>query len=388
MFDLIKGLRSSVTFTVTGPYVEKIIGMASLSPYGISDIERLSGDSVRLTAMVGDYRKVRDFCRKNGYKTKITGKRGLAFKTRFLKGRYGLFLGAAFFLYVLYVLTSRIWTMSLTSDGADERGIYDIAREYGIEVGAKKSDLDIRQINLDILKKHDELVYFNVNFYGCHAEIVVKKRGNNIEIIDEHTPCDIVSDKDGIVEQILVKEGTAAVTENQTVLAGDTLILGEVAYDFGEEKLYHDVHALGSVTLRTWKRLHWCLPKDMTVGEKTGRQTKRYTLIVGNKGFPLYFLEKDPYVCYDKGYKVSYFTLFEGARLPLGLACESFRELEPKKAEYQADEAKLRDMMRQSLLEKSADIVNDGFSMTESGSFILAEYEAECLEQAGVEKIK
>lgn len=388
MFDVIKSIRTSVTLSVTGPYVEKIINMASLSSFGISDVERLGCDSVRLTVAVDDYRKIRDFCRKNGYKTKIVQKRGLVFKTKALRGRYGLLAGAAFFVFVLYILTSRIWTMSLTSDNADEGYIYDIAREYGIEVGARKKDLDIRQINLDIIKKYHELIYFNVNFYGCHAEIVVKQRGRDIEVVDESLPCDIVSDKDGIVDRILVGDGTAAVAENQTVLKGDTLILGEITYDYGEDKRTVDVHASGEVTLKTWKRLHWCIPKDLTVGEKTGRETKRYTLIVGKQGFPLYFLEKNPYVCYDKRYKVSYFTLFEGARLPLGLACESFAELEPKKAEYQADGERLCNEMRESLLSKDVDVVSGSFSKTEKGAFILAEYEAECLEKAGVEKVR
>ncbi|MBQ6934552.1 MAG: sporulation protein YqfD [Clostridia bacterium] len=383
MTDIIKLLKNRIIFVIEGPYVEKILNRIDEA----EKIERIDADKARVTASLKEYRKIRDFCRANGYKTKIKRKSGIAFSTYFLRGRYGLLVGLGIFIFTLYILTSRIWTLSVTSDQADEMRIYEIASQYGIVSGAKKADLDIPKINRDVMINYPELQYFNVNFYGCHGEIVVKQRDNFKQVVDENAYCDIVADRDGIVEKIIVKDGTAAVETGDTVIAGDMLIRGEISYVKDEETVTQPVRASGEITLRTWRRHYEAVPKYFNFKAYTGRERKKYKLIVGNRCFPLYFLEKNPYMCYDKRYKVSYFTLFDGNRLPLGLSCETYREAEFKKAVFEADESEIFKEMRENLLSRSGivEIRSDSFEIIDKGEYHLAKYEAECLEKAGVE---
>ena len=95
-------------------------------------------------------------------------------------------------------------------------------------------------------------------------------------------------------------------------------------------------------------------------------------------------------MCYDKRYKVSYFTLFDGNRLPIGFSCEIYKEATYKKAVVQADENELFNKMRERLFQKYGvvDIKADSLEIMEKGEYILAKYEAVCLEKAGVEKLK
>ena len=386
MTDIIKLIKSRITFTIQGPFVEKILNNLSEAEY----VRRIDADIAETCTSLEEYRKIRDLCRKNGYKTRIKRKSGIAFRTYFLRRRYGLFVGFGLFLFTLYILTSRIWTLTVTSDNADESRIYEIARQYGIEAGVKKSDLDIAKINREIMKKYPELQYFNVNFHGCHGEIVVKQRDNNKQVVDENAYCDIVSDRDGIVEKIIVKDGMAAVKEGDTVIKGDNLINGVMSYMLNEETVYMPLHASGEITLSTWRRCYEAIPKYFDFKYYTGRETKRFKFIIGNQGFPLYFLEKSPYLCYDKDYRMNYCTLFDGNRLPIGFTCEIFREVEHKKAVYEADESGIFKEMRENLLSQNGvvEIVSDSLSIIDKGQYYLAKYEAQCLEKAGVEKLK
>ena len=386
MTDVIKLIRSRIVFTIKGHNVTGIVNMLDEAEW----VRWEDAETAIVCTSLAEYRKIRDFCRRNGYKTRIKRKSGVAFATYPLRKRYGLLCGVAFFFFTLYLLTSRIWTFSVTSDRADESHVYEVARQYGITHGAKKADLDIPSINREIMKNHSEFQYFNVNFYGCHAEIVVRQRDNIKQVVDENALCDIVSDKDGIVEKIIVRDGIAAVKKGDTVIKGEILIKGEMRYMIGEEEVSYPIHSQGEAYLKTYRREYEIMPSAFNFREYTGREKKRYTFIIGDKGFPLYFLEKNPYMCYDKRYKVSYFTLFDRNRLPIGFSCEIYKEATYKKAVVQADEAELFNKMRERLFQKYGvvDIKADSLEIIEKGEYILAKYEAECLEKAGVEKLK
>ena len=93
MTDIIKLLKNRIIFVIEGPYVEKILNKIDEA----EKIERIDADKALVAASLKEYRKIRDFCRANGYKTKIKRKSGIAFSTYFLRGRYGLLVGRRLF---------------------------------------------------------------------------------------------------------------------------------------------------------------------------------------------------------------------------------------------------------------------------------------------------
>ena len=64
--------------------------------------------------------------------------------------------------------------------------------------------------------------------------------------------------------------------------------------------------------------------------------------------------------------------------------------MEHKKAVYEADESEIFKEMRENLLSQNGvvEIVSDSLSIIDKGQYYLAKYEAQCLEKAGVEKLK
>jgi hypothetical protein len=77
--------------------------------------------------------------------------------------------------------------------------------------------------------------------------------------VDE--PCDVVADKDGIIESIQIKAGLGMKKAGDTVVQGDILVTGTMVSALDEVR---QVHAMADVTLRTWHTLEQVMPTKET----------------------------------------------------------------------------------------------------------------------------
>lgn len=218
-------LKGDVRARIKGVYGEKIINAAKNKGCALRNIKRLDLESLELETDIGGYKKLRGICRKNKCKIKIVKKTGLPFKISPYRHRYGIFLGILSFFIGIYMLSTRVWSFSITDDGmVDKNKIMEIVASYGIRAGSVKSKIDVKGIRSDIMQKYEDFTFFNINFYGSHAEIVTKGREKKQNVIPKDMACDIICDKDGLIERIIVKEGTKLKERGETVIKGDRLV--------------------------------------------------------------------------------------------------------------------------------------------------------------------
>ena len=187
-----------------------------------------------LSVYSSDCRRVLNMLRQRRAKAKIVEKNGLIFSWIALMRRQGLIWGAAVCFAVIYVSLSYIWSFDISgNENYSQQDILAIVEEYGIQKGVSKNNLDFAEITKEILKDYNsELSWFWMQPKGTVLEIRLKERDS--AFLDYDKRADLVATKDGVIEEILVLEGTARAQKGEQVHQGQIIIEG-VEYDEWEK---------------------------------------------------------------------------------------------------------------------------------------------------------
>ena len=370
--------KGGIRFCVRGVNPDGILDYVVQNGMECAYAAKPQADTLELELSVKDYKKVRDYAAERHHRVRSTKKYGLPFALLRMRKRAGIFSAIVFLMVMYGLLNSRIWTISVTTDDlSKENEILAIAREYGIKPGAVKSEIDLKTVQLDVVEKYDDIIFFAVNYSGGHAEIVTKSRTEKPIMIDDTVPSEIYAQKDGIIEEIIVKSGRALKEKGDTVVTGDLLVTSLINEETGKR-----VRSIADITLKTYYKKEFYLPKTVKAKAYTGESEKRYTLTVGNMGFKLYFLEKEPFLCYDKVYKSHRLNLFGKIELPIGITEEIFEEYEPYEAEKIPDDRALTNLLDGEVQNESGgQLLQSSLEKTDMGDFYLCTYRAECLEK-------
>jgi hypothetical protein len=149
------------------------------------------------------------------------------------------------------------------------------------------------------------------------------------------------------------------------------------------------VHARGEVVLRTWPKVTVTLPKSVDFALPTGRETVRWSLVLGKKRINLYFIEKSPYLWYDKVIENRRLDLGNGYWLPVWLRRETYAEQE--RTSVPLSEEKIAALLEQRCTElltaqPGREVVSATFRMEETEHAYVGILEAECRDSVGSER--
>ena len=207
------------------------------------------------------------------------------------------------------------------------------------------------------------------------------------DIINKNLPCDIVAKKDGIIEEVLVKNGVEVVKVGDVVLKGDILISGIIDLEFFETKM---VHAIGNVKARTSYEKVEEVNLLKVKKNYTGRTSSRYIVEFLNKDlFKLKFGEE--YNNYDKIDSVMNFKLFKNFIIPLKIKKEK-RSYYYKNQEVLSMDIAKKEAFNKALsgilkgLSKDASITKQNVDYFERDGKIFVKVIVETCEDIGIEK--
>jgi similar to stage IV sporulation protein len=180
-------------------------------------------------------------------------------------------VGSLIFLLLLYVLSSFIWLVEIEGVvNADRQAILDALSENGIKPGAFKMNLDIRGIENRILNEIPDLIWIGIELRGSKALINVQETTKPPDMIDPLTPFNIIAERDGIIEKIVVLDGEAMVGEGDTVKTGQLLVSGIMQDNDSGATRY--VHAQAQVFARTWYDAKAAVSFDREKYNRTGKK--------------------------------------------------------------------------------------------------------------------
>ena len=387
LFRLWNYLRGYVIIIIEGFFIEKFINICARRRIHLWDVRLQSERRVTARMSISGFRLIRPVARKTGCRVRLLRKRGLPFVFSKYRRRKAFFAGAVLFFILINVLASFVWSIEITgNEKLDTVFLENALAANGIRTGALKYRIDTRRAVERMMLEIGRLSWISISIKGTKVKVQVRERGDIPEIVPRHIPCDIVALRDGIIRQVIAKEGIEAVSEGDTVKKGQVLISGRVPVK-GEEQ-YRLVHAMGTVSARTWYEDEAPVVLTRTETVRTGRAIRDHSLILFSKELDLIRkkVRFSEYVTEESRKKLSIgddlvfpfewvtVTHFEVATLEASISEEDARET----AAREAYEKALR------RVPERAEIISENIYFTEQDGKLTAKAVLECIENIGI----
>lgn len=223
---LIRFLKGYVSFTARGGFIERFVNLCTKNKIPLWNLKRKE-DYLEADTTVKGYKTIRESAKRSGVRVSIREKHGLPFFAHAYRKRVGILAGMAFALLLVALLSSMVWSISVSGNTElTEEQILDAFYENGVKVGALKSKIDCEESAYRVTRKLPELSFASVNIIGSRAEIVVNERDEKPEFPDESHPCNIVASENAIVLSVEANIGHPEIKAGDAVIKGDLLISG------------------------------------------------------------------------------------------------------------------------------------------------------------------
>ncbi len=324
ILSLMHILSGYLVLTINGAYIERFLNLCVRNKIYMWGIRKAPDGSTRLSVSIRGFRRMRHAAQTTHTRVHIAEKRGLPLFFHRHRRRKAFLVGIIVFILILVFLTSFIWDIQIEdTEKIDKNIIRNALKSCGLDEGVIKYKIKPSKIKSAMLQQVPELSWLFVEIRGTRAYVHVRERTPSPEIVEDHIPANIVAAKDGVIEDIVSTNGQGIAMVGDVVKKGDLLISGTVQTKHGGTRL---VHAMGTVTAKTWYEQSGTFPLWREEKHKTGHVKKRYSLTFGEKVLPLYFSKSIPFDTYDSEIKTTPLRLFGDFYLPVSFSAETVTE--------------------------------------------------------------
>lgn len=187
-------------------------------------------DYYEMYIRLSEVKKIRPLVYKTHVKIKIVQKKGLPFWLFQYRRRKLFFLGAFLGIFLIWNYSLYVWDIHFSgNDKWTDTVLLDYLEEQDIKPGMKKENVNCSKIAADIREEYKDVVWVSASINGSCLQIQIKE---NEEIrsafVEENNPCDLVASNDGIITEMITRNGTPQVHVGDTVKKGDLLVSGRI----------------------------------------------------------------------------------------------------------------------------------------------------------------
>ena len=350
--------------------------------------------TLQLTLYRRDLKRAKALCPRSQCELKLLRQSGAPVKLRRVRGRVALLAGLAACCVLLAWSFLHVWELEVVgNETASTAEILAALDKAGVSIGSFWPDFSNDYIKSVVLQEVPELSWIAVNVSGSRAVASVRERTPVPEVFDESVTVELVAEKAGLVTELQVLQGTAAVEVGQTVLPGELLISGEMVSSY-EKAGARAVHARGQVYARTWYELTACAPLERMEKVYTGETELHLALEVGDRRINFYNVDDNsgnPDIKCDKLKRTHDLAIDGVFTTPLALITEQWRyyELQSVAVDAQALCAELEERLIQRLEEEvgpDGQVGEMHFSASERDGMLYVTLRSECVEDIAREQ--
>lgn len=334
-----------------------------------------------------DIKWIQKITDRRGEKLRILSRGGFYWKFRSLIHRPVLLAGLIFLILLTLFLPTRVYFFRVEGNqSVPTRQILEISAEYGINFGASRREIRSEKVKNAVLQAIPQLEWVGINTTGCVATISVRERQYSEQTPEIKGVTSIVASRDGVIQNLTVTSGSAAVKTGQAVKEGQVLISGYT--DCGIAIRAN--RAQGEIYANTHRQYSFLTPENPANRGEISSQIKKRSIIFGKKRINFYQGSGILDTSCVKMYEENYVTLPGGFQLPIAFVTETwiyYEETAPAAIAEQAKDNLVRfaefylrsQMVAGQILEKEEDFIQ------EEGVFRL-DGEYGCLEMIGRER--
>ncbi len=392
MQSLVNRLQGQVRLEVEGAYPERFLNICAANGLPFWDLVYQSETCLHVSMTRKNYRRLPPFAERAMCTITPLRQMGLPFFLGRFRHRYAFGIGALLCLLSLFTLSRFIMDINITgNETVSSDQILTELKEAGLHFGTYGPSVDESLLSHQILLEMPELAYCNINITGCRATVIVRERIPKPDIIDMHTPTNVVATKAGVITRMETLEGMPKVMVGSTVLPGELLISGvddiESAAGDGSSTGTRLLHAMGNVYAKTYYKRSAQTPLTSAAKVYTGERKRHISLLLGSHRINFYSNGRISYDNYDKIENTRWLTLPFGLTFPVGLQTETYTEYTLQ--ETPVDQASAEAFLQATLLESVKEELGDGellhhtFESKVTNGVLTVTLLCECEEQIG-----
>lgn len=209
---------------IRGNALARFINQVNELDIRLWNIKRINYDCYHAYIYKDNFNKLRPLLRKRKCQVKIIKKRGLPFFLQKIRKRVFLFIGLILFLAIFYIGSSYMWFYEINGlENIKEDEIIELLNDIGLRRGILKNKIDTLALENYLQKENSKISWVNIKWIGTqlYIDIVEKK------LLEPVQTGDLLAAKDGVISEIIVLKGQAAVKKGDTVSKGQVLIVPE-----------------------------------------------------------------------------------------------------------------------------------------------------------------
>ena len=224
-------------------YLPEFLHRKKISVYNF----RLINDSECYVTI--DFQDIRNFfaiCKNMCYNKLIVRYKGLLSPFVAVFKRIGLFVGALLFTLVVIVFNNLVLDVKVVGSGSCfKEQTNGVVYDFGVKKYTAFSSIDYKALEAEILSNNPRLSFVTVKKQGNILVIDTVLSDKEPSVLGKNTD-DLISNYNGVVEEITVLRGTALVRVGETVKKGDKLV---GAYLIGKDQTEYQTFVLARVKI-------------------------------------------------------------------------------------------------------------------------------------------
>jgi len=206
---LINYILGYVNIEVEGFYIERFMNICISKRIFLWNICREKSSVMTVNIGIEDFKTIREIAKKSKCKIKINEKKGLPFIFNRYKKRKIFLIFVLLILAIIYILSNFIWNIEISGlNKISKEDIYICLENSGLKIGAKKNNLDTKEIINNIRLKREDIAWIGIDVQGTNAKVSIVEATEKPDIINEDDYCNIIANKKGIITKINALNGT------------------------------------------------------------------------------------------------------------------------------------------------------------------------------------
>lgn len=175
MLGLFRWLYGYVRFTFRGGFFEGFITECYASGYEIRDISKCE-DTYYCCCKIKEYKSLHKIAHAHGGVVKCYERHGLPFLLLPLKGRWGFFVGAFLFVFIISFLSTFIWNVELAgNDRVSDTALMAYLENHNIKNGVMWSSVDRDKVSWQLMSEFEDFSWVHINRVGSTAFVEVRE---------------------------------------------------------------------------------------------------------------------------------------------------------------------------------------------------------------------
>ena len=384
---VVQYVNGYVDIVVEGYYIERFINICNTKQILLWNLKKDNDITLYASIEKKYFKNLRHIAKKTKCNVKIKKKKGLPFTLRKYKKRK-IFIALLFILILTIILLSNfIWNIDVEGNvKIPKEEIISLAQKDGLSVGKLKGKIDENEIINKIRLERDDVAWVGIDIKGTNAIIKIVEADKKPEIIDEDEYCNIVADKDAMIEKISAKNGSPLVKSGDIVKKGDILIAGWLEGKYTGKQY---VHSQGEIEAKVWYTNTQKIYLKETQKKETGNVENKYSVKINN--FQINLPKSIPNLKkYDTIVTNKKLKLFSNFYLPIELVEHTYKEYEEIVVIHSIEEAKqigidrATDELKEELHDK--EILDKQVKVKAEAEYIEVEVVFEVKETIGIEE--